>query len=49
LHTDAVHFQIVAIRVRGEQLVGEVGDRLAHRHELEWQYVHLISLTGQFA
>ena len=41
LHADAVHLQVVAVAVRGEQLVGEIGDRLAHRHQLERQHINL--------
>ena len=47
LHTDAVHFEVVAVGVRGEQLVGEVRDGLSHRHQLERQHIHLATLSGQ--
>ncbi len=47
LHADAVHLQVVAVGVGREQLVGEVGDRLTHRHQLERQHVNLSPLGGQ--
>ena len=49
LHAEAVHLQVVAVGVLGEQLVRVVGDRLAHRHEVQRQHVHLAALDGQLA
>ena len=48
-HADAPRLEVVAVGVRREQFVGEVGDRLAHGDQLERQHVHLVALGGEFA
>ena len=47
LHADAVHLQVVAVGVGGEQLVGEVRDRASHRHELERQDIDLSGFVAR--
>ena len=45
LDADSVNFEVIAVRVRCEQFVGEVRDRLTHRHQLERKNV---DLAGRF-
>ena len=49
LHADAVHLEVVAVGVRGEQLVREVRDGLAHRHQVQRQHVDLAGRGGLLA
>ena len=46
LHAQAVHFEVIAVGILGEQLGRVVGDRLPHRDQVHRQHVDLAGELG---